>query len=170
MNNKYLVEECFCLTPKDVTRNLTQRPDVNYWFDDIDGGTFLFISVAGHEPQKIAWELSIVEFGERAYFYCPCGHRAAKLYLPPNSHEFKCRKCHSLRYEISLINRSSMAGDSIYHMKRMQKLADIRLNMSRIFYNGKYTKRFERFLRMCSRAGLDDVVRDANALRELLKQ
>jgi len=37
--------------------------------------------------------------------------------------------------------------------------------MSRVFYNGQYTKRFDRFLNLCGRAGLVDVVNDAGNLK-----
>ncbi len=43
--------------------------------------------------------------GVRFWFRCPlvvndvpCRRRVAKLYLPPNSHYFGCRKCHNLTY------------------------------------------------------------------------
>lgn len=130
---------------------------------------FLFVSVNGQNPQKFAWELVEMTFGEKAYFYCPCGYRATKLYLPPNSSEFKCRKCHKLRYELTVLNRKSVAGKSIYQINRLHKLANSRAGMSRIFYNGNFTKRFERFLRLCDRAGLESIVKGANDLKALIK-
>jgi len=177
-NNKYLVEDCFVLTPRDVGGSgcirkigvniLEHRPDIKYWFDNMDDPTRLFISVDGHKPQEIAWELVELTFGIREYFYCSCGHRAAKLYLSPNGVEFKCRECHKLKYELTLLNRKSVAGGAIYRINRLHKLANDRTAMSRIFYNGGYTKRFERFLGMCDRAGLDSIVKGAKDLKELI--
>ena len=40
--------------------------------------------------------------------------------------------------------------------------------MSRIFYDGNYTKRFERFLGQCERAGFNTIVDGANALKQLV--
>ena len=44
--------------------------------------------------------------GERWWFTCPlftrgvaCNRRVGKLYLPPGSRHFGCRKCHDLTYE-----------------------------------------------------------------------
>jgi hypothetical protein len=37
--------------------------------------------------------------GLRWWFFCPCGMRTAKLYLPPNDWVFRCRVCHDLVYE-----------------------------------------------------------------------
>lgn len=179
--SKYLVEECFTLTPRDVGRRrfgrvrkigvniLEERDDVSYWFDDIHAPSYLFLSVAGSEPQKLVWEPVELTFGESAYFYCSCGYRATKLYLPPNSTEFKCRKCHKLRYEVTVVNKESIAGKSIYRINRLHKLANNRASMSRIFYNGNFTKRFERFLNQCDRAGFNSIVKGANDLKALIQ-
>ena len=179
MDNKYLVEECFFITPKDVGERLYRvrklgvnilenRPDITYWFDDMNNPAKLFISINGRESQSFDWELVELTFGEREYFYCSCGHRATKLYLPPNSCEFKCRKCHNLKYELLSFNSKSVAGKNIYKINRLHKLANSRASMSRIFYNGQYTKRFERFLGLCERAGLDSIVQGANDLKTLV--
>lgn len=177
---RYLVEDCLTISPGDVSRRfdhmrkmgvsiLDGHSNVSYWFDDISRPAFLFVSVDGKEPQKLAWEEIDITFGERNYFYCPCGYRATKLYLPPNGTEFLCRKCHNLRYELTVVNRKSIAGGVIYRMSRLRKLANNRASMSRIFYNGNYTKRFSRFLRLCDRAGLDSIVKGANDLKALIK-
>lgn len=179
-NNKYLVEDCFALTPRDVgwrydrirklgVNQIEGRNDITYWFDDMDMPSRLFVSVGGHEPQEFKWEPVELAFGDSAYFYCECGYRARKLYLLPNGFEFKCRKCHSLRYELNIVNKNSVAGRSIYRINRLHKLANSRAGMSRIFYNGEYTKRFERFLGLCDRAGLYSIVKGANDLKKLIK-
>jgi len=45
-----------------------------------------------------------------------------------------------------------------------------REKMGRILYKNNFTKRFERFLNLCNKAGLDDVVKGANTLKELIAQ
>lgn len=180
MDTGLFVEDIFVLTPRDVGRRfdrvrklginkLERRPDVNYWFDDMSEPSCLFLSVDSCEPQKFAWEIVELTFGYRAYFRCSCGLRVSKLYLPIYSKEFKCRKCHKLQYQLSTFNKNSVAGRSLYRMNRLQKLAESRANMSRIFYNGNYTKKFERFLGLCDRAGFDSIVKDANDLKALIK-
>lgn len=180
METKYLVEECFALTPRDVgwridrprklgMNILKHRPEISYWFDNMSNPAWLFVSIDSHEPQKLAWETVEITFGEKDFFYCSCGYRAMKLYLLPRGNEFKCRKCHNLRYELTVLNRKSVAGRVIHRANRIQKLADSRMAMGRIFYNGQYTKKFERFLGQCERAGLEDIVKGAKALKELVK-
>ena len=179
MENKYLVENCFILTPRDVgcsfdnikklgISSLDNKPEIAYWFDTDKELTYLFISVDGQEPQKFVWELVDIMFGERAYFHCSCGQRVSKLYLPPNSKEFRCRKCYNLKYELSTFNKNSVAGKYLYQANRLLKLANSRADMSRIFYKGGYTKRFETFLRLCDSAGLDSVVKGAQDLKALI--
>jgi hypothetical protein len=180
MEKKYFVEECFTLTPRDVGNRidrirklginiLENRPGIRYWFDDDDRPMYLFISVDGREAQKLRWEQVEITFGIREYFYCLCGQKSTKLYLLPNGKEFKCRICHNLKYRLSTFNRYSVAGKAIYKMDRLQKLANNRASMSRIFYNGHYTKRFEKFLKLCDKAGLDSIVRGAQDLKELIQ-
>lgn len=36
--------------------------------------------------------------GARWWLRCVCGRRVGKLYLPPGSNNFRCRRCHRLRY------------------------------------------------------------------------
>ena len=175
------VEDSFALTPKDVLRNI-QRPhrigtaaddrrdDVDYWLEHPSDVSVVMVSVGKREPQRVVMEWEVMTFGERAYFRCGCGLRVAKLLLPLNGTEFKCRKCHRLQYQLTCINRRSIAGASIYRMNRLRKLTYNRAGMSRIFYNGNYTKRFERFLGLCDRAGLDGIVRGAHDLKTLLEE
>jgi hypothetical protein len=183
MEKQYFVEECFVLTPRDVGYRidrvqkiginiLEHRPEIRYWFDEDEEGSpvSLFVSVDEQEPQKLKWEQMEITFGFREYFYCPCGQRSSKLYLLPNGKEFKCRECHHLKYRLSSFNKHSVAGESIYKMDRLQKLANDRASMSRIFYNGHYTKRFERFLKLCDKAGLESIVKGAYDLKTLIQR
>ncbi|MDP1689488.1 MAG: hypothetical protein Q8L47_05195 [bacterium] len=179
-NNKYLVEDCFALTPRDVgwrydrirklgINQLEGRNDITYWFDDMDAPTCLFVSVGGHDPQEFKWEPVELTFGESAYFYCKCGYKARKLFLVPNGFEFKCRICQKLKYRLSSMNPNSVAGRAIHTFDRMTKLIEVRENMARIFYKGKYTKRFNRFLEHCKVLGFNDVVDDAQSLNEVIQ-
>ena len=151
------------------TKTATAKLDIDCWLDDPSDPDILCISVAGQEPQTFTLEWIESTFGKRAYFNCGCGHRSAKLYLPPNGTQFSCRRCHNLKYRLSNLNRKSIVGQKIYKFERMNKLAYTRSNISRIFYKGQYTKRFNRFLKLCSDAGLNNVVDDARSLLEIVK-
>ena len=171
MTNSF-VEDCFAISPNDILQNrYNGRTDISYWpEDDSADPATVFVSMADKGPQQLDLEWEAITFGKRAYFLCSCGHRSAKLYLPLHSHEFKCRECHKLQYRLSSFNRNSVACRAIYRMNRLQKLTDSRANMSRILYDGKFSKRFESFLRLCDRAGLDSIVKGANDLRILIQQ
>lgn len=175
------VEDSFALSTKGVLDNLDNvleigpsvyvkpHADVDYWLEDPLRPSVLLVSVGGQEPQRINLEWIVITFGQRAYFRCDCGSRAAKLYLPLKGKEFKCRQCHKLQYQLTRINRRSVAGRAMYRMNRLQKLSDTRVSMGRILYNGKYSERFERFLRLCDRAGFDGIVKGANELKALIQ-
>ena len=171
-----MVEDCYAITTKDAIRRLrrvnrtdAKRPDIDCWLDDPSDPDILCISVAGQEPQTFTLEWIESTFGERAYFNCGCGYRAAKLYLLPNGTQFSCRRCQKLKYRLSSLNPKSAAGQAIHRFERMNKLAYTRANMSRIFYKGKFTRRFNRFLKLCGDAGFNNVVDDARSLLEIVK-
>lgn len=180
MNTALFVENSFVLTPKEVLHNLrvvmghkdasyTKPPaNVNYWLEDESDPSVVLVTVDGKEPQRITVEFEEVTFGARSYFRCDCGHKATKLYLPPCGARFACRKCHGLQYQLASFDRHSVAGRKIYRMNRLHKLSNSRASMGRIFYNGKYTKKFERFIGLCDKAGLDSIVQGANDLKTLL--
>lgn len=163
------VEDCLTLTTKDLLNGLYKRSDITYWPEDETDQSVWSISVAGSDPQEIAMEWEDVTYGKRAYFRCSCGYRATKLYLPHDATEFKCRNCHNLQYQLTSFNRYSVAGKALYRVNRMNKLSANRAGMSRIFYNGNYTKRFERFLSQCERAGFNSIVQGANDLKALVQ-
>src|SRR3989344_7482766 len=77
---------------------------INFWSEYRENEACLVIAINGLESQEILLIESELMFGTRTYFVCDCGRRSFKLYLPPNSTEFKCRKCHNLKYELSAIN------------------------------------------------------------------
>ena len=142
--------------------------EVNFWFDDKNGENFVFALCRDNEPQEIAMTETGTTFGMKSYFVCECGYRASKLYLPPlgkRELKFKCRKCHNLRYELEMINRNSMQGRFLYKTNRMIKAINMRESLgNRIFYGGRYSKRFENFLALCDRAGLKENAEDARTM------
>lgn len=179
MDTQRILEDSFFVTPKEILQNLKNRengdfsaknrPDINFWLDDPTDVFNLSISISGQEPQTIKLEKVFITFGERSYFLCHCGKRVNKLYLPSSGNHFACRKCHKLQYFLTTFNKNSIAGQKFYRMNRMQKLALTREGMSRVLYNGEYTKRFNRFLQLCKKAGLEETVRGAENLMNLLK-
>jgi len=179
MNTQRIIEDAFSITPKEVSINLKKgesgnfvtkkRADINFWLDDPADMFNLSISISGQEPQTIKLEKVFITFGERSYFLCHCGKRVNKLYLPSFCNHFACRKCHKLQYFLTTFNKNSIAGQQFYKMNRMQKLAETRASMGRIIYRGNYSKKFNRFLQLCNKAGLDEVVDKAQGLMELIK-
>lgn len=184
-----LIEECSALTTgaikQDLRRCRMMEADIkgvfsisngntnllcDYWVEYLNGEAFLVISTGlGHLPQRILLSCLELRFGSRSYLNCDCGARVNKLYLPPGKDQFRCRRCHQLRYELSTINRMSKHGRLLYRTNRTLKLVNKRAGMNRIIYNNRYTNKFERFLRLCGQAGLDGVVRDARNLMTAIK-
>jgi hypothetical protein len=160
MNTELFVESTFSLAPNDVIQDRHHgRMDLNYWVGDGNEPAAAYVSIDGQEPQIIGIEWQDITYGKKAYFVCQCGERASKLHLPVRGKQFKCRACHGLRYQLTTFNRNSIAGQSLYRMNRLQKLIASRESMGRILYNGNYTKKFERFLGLCERAGYNDIVK-----------
>lgn len=148
-----------------------RRSDIHYYWNEEDGdSTSLFVRVGTNDEQKIALEEVELPFASREYFLCPtCQKRVYKLYLLPEGKEFKCRRCHSLRYTLTTIDKRTAQGKILYHLNRLETLSRERMSIGTPIYNGNYTKRFQRFLRMCERAGLTDVTRAADGLIDALK-
>lgn len=172
-----LIENCFVLSVKAVLRSIDRaepleaalnghRFGVQCQFNTTTDPSAILTYTRGQEPQKIALEWQDLTFGRTAYFRCSCGYRCRHLYLPPGraTSGFGCRQCHHLKYELSSINRSSVHGKLFYRTNRMIKLASKREEMRRIFHKGDYTHRYQRFLKLCDRAGLSGVVNDARDL------
>lgn len=174
-NTGSFIENSFSISAKDILHNRrlvvddgNTHHEVNYWIEETAHASTVHISTKGGEPQTFDMELEELTFGKRGYFKCSCGLRVNRLFLPHNGTEFGCRKCHGLQYQLSSFNRYSVAGKSLYRINRLHKLSNSRAGMTRIFYGGSYTKKFERFLRLCDRAGLDHIVKGAEDLRTLL--
>ncbi|HBG68855.1 hypothetical protein A2W67_02600 [Candidatus Nomurabacteria bacterium RIFCSPLOWO2_02_40_28] len=171
MNTDLFIENSFSLTPNDILQDRHHGSlKISYWTNDATDLSDVSVSVKGGEPQKINLEWEEITYGQRAYFQCSCGLRVNKIYLPADAKEFKCRKCHKLLYQLTTFNRHTNVGQFLYKQNRMQKLMESREKMGRILYKNNFTKRFERFLNLCNKAGLDDVVKGANTLKELIAQ
>ena len=141
---------------------------INYWSEYRNNEIYLVVAIKGLNSQDILLYESELAFGTRSYFVCKCGHRSHKLYLPSNKAEFRCRKCHNLKYEITTINRNSIQGKLFYRTNRMIKLTNTRVGMNRIFYKNQYTKRFKRHLNLFSRAGFGEMAEEAKKLMEAM--
>lgn len=186
---KPLIEECTILETGFIKQDLkccrnkeakitgvfnivhgNQKLLCDYWIEYAGNNAYFVISTGvNFLPQRILLSEQPLYFGIRSYFVCNCGRRASKLFLPSGQNEFKCRKCHHLRYELSTINRNSVHGELFYRTNRTIKLANQQADMNRIIYKKRYTKRFNSFLKLCEQAGFNTVVRDARDLMTAIK-
>lgn len=145
--------------------NSTQLFSYSYCIIYADDGDFLEICNSNDgSMQYINIAAQELYFGTRNYFICECGARCNRLYLPSNNGNFKCRNCHSLRYELSSINTSTIHGKLLYRTSRTIKLVNKRAVMNRIVYRSKYTHKYQSFLKHCNKAGLHEVIRDSENL------
>ncbi len=148
----------------------------DYWVEYSDRETYLMVGLGDsngqYEPNKILLSERSLTYGNRSYFSCPkCGKAVGKLYLPQRTIVFQCRKCWRLKYELQTINPNSVQGRHFYRMHRVIKLIHQRERVNRIFYAGRYSKRFERFLRLCSRVeGLESMAENAAELIMAIKK
>ena len=181
-----LIESCFALSIKLLRNDLQKarqkepvegeylnfihngKPSaLNYSIEySHDGSTYLEINFNG-EPQKIALSNRDLTFGTRTYLVCGCGARVNALYLKNTF--FACRNCHKLQYKSTTINTRSDHGMMLYQQTKRLKLIDMRESIPRPLYRSKWTKRFQRFLKLCSQSGLFTQVRDAQATMETIK-
>lgn len=175
-----ITENCIVLTPKSVLMNIKKCKqnkvslnahglNIECSFNSTIYPSIILTRVEDKQPQQITLVWQAITFGQTAYFKCSCGNRCRRLYLPPGCIKFKCRTCYHLRYELSLINRNTVQGRFLYRFNRILKLTNQRASMNRIFYKNCYTKRFERFLDLCSKAGLNNIVNDARDLMNSIK-
>ena len=163
------VEDCYHITPCVIVKGMDEkRADISFWTERENGGLFLFAAAPNCEAQRIELEEFFSPIIDRTYFRCECGRRAFKLYLPPHKTLFKCRPCYKLRYILTTFNPNTEHGRARYQFIRMEKLSQQRMEISKPMYKGRYTTRFLRFLRLCGRAGLSDVVDDARKLMETI--
>ena len=171
MSKGPFVEDCFSITPTykvDFDRMRKIGIHIEYHMEAED---HILVTVgSNNEPQRIDTEDVESTSTSRRYFHCPgCDKLVYKLYLLPNGTEFKCRKCHSLKYTLSALNKKTPHGKMLYSMNRMDKLSKQRESMGTILYKGNYTKKFQRILRISTRVGYTKVVEDAKVLMTALK-
>lgn len=177
---QYFIDECFVLTNKRVDKSLGrirkiddsrdfERSDIKYDFDKAGDDSFLLVTIDDYEQQRITIDPFETSFGERNYFKCPkCDARCCKLFLLPKGHIFLCKSCHNLKYEA--FNSSSAQGQLFLRTKKILKLIKVQEDMTpRIWYKSKYTKRYLKFLQDCLKAGLIDIVKEAQELEAIIK-
>jgi len=148
--------------------NYNGRPSVvDYYVEYENEKTYLIINF-GEKPQRILLSEEELTFGNRSYLTCTCGNRVNALYLDKGV--FACRDCHKLKYQSTTINRNSKHGQFLYQQSQILKLMSLRESMSHIFYKSQYTKKFNRYLDLCSRAGLTSETLDAKELMTAINQ
>ena len=133
----------------------------------IDGNTYLIIKL-GPEEQKILLSERELTFGTRTYLTCGCGAKTNGLYL--KSGYFACRKCQKLHYRSTRLNTKTDHGQMLLLHGRRLNLIDMREEISRPIYRGHYTKRFMRWLGLCTHAGIFDEVIRANSTMGAIKR
>lgn len=110
VNRKIPVEMCRCLSIKQLR--------LGGFLHDGRSGQISWVNSFGNEIGKIDFVISgdangvlhlkhsgqVIDMiqtpcnygGVRHWFVCPCGCKAMKLYLPPQTEIFACRKCYDL--------------------------------------------------------------------------
>ena len=132
--------------------NYNGRPSVvDYYVEYENEKTYLIINF-GEKPQRILLSEEELTFGTRSYLTCTCGNRVNALYLDKGV--FACRDCHKLKYQSTTINRNSKHGQFLYQQSQILKAMSMRENMTRIFYKSQYTRKFNRFINLCTKTGL----------------
>src|SRR3989344_8056754 len=145
-----LIENSFAISTKllkkDLYRAREQKTGINGFINISYGNTkavadysielgteydYLVIQY-GEKEQRIKLAESELHFGTRSWFICECERRVAKLYLPPHTTKFKCRRCHSLSYELQSFNKNSKHGHLMYITNRTIKLMSMRERMRSI--------------------------------------
>ena len=179
---KTLIESCFCLSTNLLKKDLRKarnkekvegkflnyrrdgRPCVLFYSVEYDFNDKAYLVVAvGAEPQRILLSEHWLTFGTRTYLTCACLKRTNALYLH-KSDFLACRNCHDLRYEVSTIHNKGDYGRVLYRANKRIRLVNMRADMSHIFYKNKYTRRFQKWLRLCEEAGLNSEVKSTTEL------
>ncbi|MCX6715648.1 MAG: hypothetical protein NT077_01365 [Candidatus Taylorbacteria bacterium] len=182
-----LIESCSPLSIGSITRDMRRAKergmDLNGFINieygaikavadytvDTSGKFDCLIINFGETEQRINLVDAELHFGTRKYFICShCSRRVCKLYLPPKAKLFKCRHCYYLTYELTSFSRKSKMGQLAYKTNRTIKMGNTREQMRSIFYNGKFTRRFSRFLKLSEAAGFKCNLDDARKLLSAL--
>ena len=149
-------------------RNNGRSGILNYRLEYEDGKIYLTV-FADEIPQRIELVEHGLRYGERFYLLCGCGTRNNSLYL--KGKYFACRHCQKLTYKSTTINPRSDSGALFDQHNRLLKVMDYREAIgNRIFYRSKYTKKFNRFMKLCTRAGLYQEVIAALKLLEMINE
>lgn len=92
--------------------------------------------------------------GERYWFVCPwyvdgmyCGRRVGVLYL--GQKYFACRHCQNLTYNCKNLGGLSKIAGQVVSIPELEMLER---EVKRKYYNGKITKKYERFLKKWEKA------------------
>jgi hypothetical protein len=107
----------------------------------------LFHKTGKYHSQSIGYDIHPIKFGTRSVLLCDCGHRANKLYMPPNGNRFMCAKCWDLRYLTQTINRQVAYSDFFYYHSRLTKLDEAISSLKRVQYAGKPTSKVQALAR-----------------------
>lgn len=88
-----VVENCTPLPAGEFARQVGAGVGVSVWKVEMVVGGRQVQQQFRLESRPMPWGGGI-----KFYFYCGCGRRCAKLYLPPGGDQFACRSCHRLLY------------------------------------------------------------------------
>ena len=174
-----LIEDTFALSTKILKEDLKKarekelvegyfnityngRPTAIDYYVEYENEKACLVVNFREEPQRILLSEEELTFGIRTYLTCACGNRVNTLYLKEGV--FACRECHNLKYQSTTINRNSRHGNFLYKQSQIIKAMDMRESMGRIFYKSQYTKKFNRYLNICTRVGLYNEVIEAQKL------
>lgn len=97
-------------------------------------------------PQSIVVETWPVGYGLRRYWQCQCGKPCSILYLRPDHPIFACRECLNLKYSLSYLNKHTKVGELLYRAHWANKAMDLQERISRVDYQGKYTRKAVRLM------------------------
>jgi hypothetical protein len=143
LDSKQLKSEFYKIRQKEEINNVLRTnlgTEIWYWAE-YEADTFLVVALPNKEPQMIVLTTIMLRYGYRTLLRCPCGYRAAKLYLPHKGEEFKCRYCYNLRYKVSNYNKFNRVDQLEKELNLNNKLSDELLKINRPIYNGLPTKR-----------------------------
>ena len=104
--------------------------------------------------QSIVIETWPVGYGLRRYWQCQCGKSCSVLYLRSDSHPFACRECLNLKYNLSYLNRHTKVGKLLYRAHWANRAIELQERISRIDYQGKYTRKATRLMKISKKVGM----------------
>ncbi len=139
---------------------------LDYSIEHLPDETSYLIVQVGEEPQRILLSQRELKFGPRYYLSCGCGNKTNSLFLKRGY--FACRRCQNLHYRSTRINKTSDHGQLLFIENRRLRLIEEREKISRPIYQGRYTRRFLKWLGRCNKAGIfDEAVRAWKAMEAI---